>query len=91
MSKYINVHFVAVGNLCVCIIDVKQIINDLPALVKFENKEETYVRLDNKTVLKHQQKILFYWKRFWARTRETKPELQGSGPNLPTVGPDRLT
>ena len=94
VSKYINVHFVAVGNPCVCIIDVKQIINDLPALVKFENKEEIlYVRLDNKTVPKTSTRdLILFGRDFWTRTRETEPELQGSGPNLPNgwTGPFNL-
>ena len=70
VSKYINVEFVSIGKPCVCVVDVQAITNDLPALVTFENKQETlFVRLDNKTVQKASPKdLILFGRDFWIET-----------------------
>lgn len=69
VSKYINIDFVSIGKPCVCVVDVKPITNDLPALVTVENKKEVlFVRLDNKTVQKTSTKdLILFGRDFWTR------------------------
>ena len=75
VSKYINVEFVSIGKPCVCVVDVQAITNDLPALVTFENKQETlFVRLDNKTVQKTSPKdLILFGRDFWTRNDKLNP------------------
>jgi len=75
VSKYINVEFVSIGKPCVCVVDVKAITNDLPALVTFENKQETlFVRLNNKTVQKTSPKdLILFGRDFWTRNDMPSP------------------
>lgn len=94
VSKYINIEFVNIGSIYVCVVDVLPITNDLPALVTFDNKEGTlFVRLDNRTVKKTSTiDLILFGRDFWNRNEKLNPSSPPIVEGLPSgwVGPFEL-
>jgi hypothetical protein len=93
ISKYLTIDFVSIGKPCVCVIDVKPIINDHPVIIKADGKEILYRRIDNRTEpVKNTLEIVLFGRDFWARLDNMTEDVSGQGKTLPSgwVGPFTL-